>query len=166
MPSSFRRRPESRGRRGGPNGSNNLPTFSYLGVPAATGMSDWCGNALRQLSSVPANPAIRHSRAKATIHAPSPRESITIATPPTTSCRKCHPLFPNPGYVMRVTDYGRPPSLHSPAHRPAVSGLEILSDGCRMPARLTNNDVLVMARHFSDPEYYLRFNGHRRPAVR
>ena len=46
--SSFRRRPESKGRRGWhkwhPNGSNNLPTFSYLGVPVPTGMSDWYEN--------------------------------------------------------------------------------------------------------------------------
>ena len=40
---------------------NRNSGFSYLGVPAATGMSDWYENALKRLASVPANPFIRHS---------------------------------------------------------------------------------------------------------
>ena len=47
LPSSFRPPNRHSGERrnpggggGGTNGSNNLPTFSYLGVPAAAGMSD------------------------------------------------------------------------------------------------------------------------------
>ena len=36
-------------------------SFSYLGVPAPAGMSDWYENALRWLSSAPANRSIRHS---------------------------------------------------------------------------------------------------------
>ena len=35
---------------------------SYLGVPAPAGMSDWYENALKRLSSAPANTYIRHSR--------------------------------------------------------------------------------------------------------
>ena len=53
------RNPE--GRRGGTNGTNNLRTCSYLGVPETTGMSDWYENALKRLSSA-RNPYIRHSR--------------------------------------------------------------------------------------------------------
>ena len=37
-------------------------SFSYLGVPAPAGMSDWYENALKRLLSTPANPYIRHSR--------------------------------------------------------------------------------------------------------
>ena len=42
--SSFRRRPESRGEgwhQPHPNTSNDQVSFSYLGVPAPAGMSDW-----------------------------------------------------------------------------------------------------------------------------
>ena len=35
-------------------------SFSSLGVPAPAGMSDWYQNALKRLSSAPANPSIRH----------------------------------------------------------------------------------------------------------
>ena len=41
---------------------NQCTQFSYLGVPAAAGMSDWYENALKRLSSAPANPSIPRSR--------------------------------------------------------------------------------------------------------
>ncbi len=43
----------------------SAPRFSYLGVPAPAGMSDWYENAPTRLSSAPLNPSIprsRHSR--------------------------------------------------------------------------------------------------------
>ena len=63
--SSFPRRRESRGEgwhQPPPNTSNDQVPFSYLGVPAAAGMSDWFENAPTRFSSAPTNPSIRHSR--------------------------------------------------------------------------------------------------------
>ena len=57
--------PESRGEgwhQPHPNTSNDQVSFSHLGVPAAAGMSDWYENALKRLSSAPANPSIPRSR--------------------------------------------------------------------------------------------------------
>ena len=74
--SSFRRKPESRGRRGWhkwhPNRSNNLPTFSYLGVPAAAGMSDCYESMYRTpIRDRPLQqPLIGHSRHPLVILAP------------------------------------------------------------------------------------------------
>ena len=66
FPSSFRRKPESRGWQGWhqphPNTSNDQVSFSYLGVPAPAGMSDWYENAPTRLSSAPLNPSIPRSR--------------------------------------------------------------------------------------------------------
>ena len=41
---------------------NQCTQFSCFRVPAPAGMSDWYENALKRLSSAPANPSIRHSR--------------------------------------------------------------------------------------------------------
>ena len=57
--SSFRRRPESRGagwHQSHPNTSNNQASFSYLGVPAPAGTSDWYESMSRTpIRDVPSN---------------------------------------------------------------------------------------------------------------
>ena len=139
--SSFRRRPESRGvgrgecsavedfaRRGAcpPLGSgwvwqkppcefavqNRNSSFSYLGVPAPAGMSDFyesmsrttIRDALEPVSSAPLNPNTPRSRhsgapqfvipAKAGIHALTSRERTPTAIPPPASTRRPHCAFP------------------------------------------------------------------------
>ena len=77
------------------------PQFSYLGVPAAPGMSDCyesmprtpIRDALKWLSSAPATPQFVIP-AKAGIHALTSRERTPTAIPPPTSTRRPHFVFP------------------------------------------------------------------------
>ena len=88
-------------------------SFSYLGVPAPAGMSDWYENALKPLSSAPLNPNIPRSRhsgaspfvipAKAGIHALTSREITPTAIPPPTSTRRPH--FVSPAIARPVPRY-------------------------------------------------------------
>ena len=86
---------------------NHNSGFSYLGVPAEAGMSDWYENAPKLLSSAPANPSIRHSREGGNPRTNIPRKNVNRDT--TT-------------YVHTVT-----PFRHS---RPLISSLRRQPESC------------------------------------
>ena len=55
-------------------------SFSYLGVSAPAGMSDWYENALKRFSSASANPYIRHSREGGNPRTNIPRKNVNRDT--------------------------------------------------------------------------------------
>ena len=80
---------------------NHNSRFSYLGVPAPAGMSDWYENALKRFRVRQRDPSIRHSREGGNPRTNIPRKNANRDTTtyvhtgdPTSYFRRKHP--PNP----------------------------------------------------------------------
>ena len=80
--------------------------FSYLGVPVAAGMSDWYEDALKRLSSAPADPSIRHSREGGNPRTNILRKHVKLDT---TAYVRERPHFVNLGPSFRHSSESRNP---------------------------------------------------------
>ena len=83
---------------------NRNSGFSSLGVPAPTGMSDWYEDALKRLSSAPANPSIRHSR-----EGGNPRTNIPRKNANRDTITYLHAAIPLRHYRPHISSFGRQP---------------------------------------------------------